>query len=69
MEEERKRNQRGELVPRSTKELIQLYSTARVLSASGKVKILGFDPVTGQPILSRMMTNDDVIQSMINRYA
>lgn len=66
--EERKRNLKGELVPRSTKELIALYSTARVLAPSHKVKILGFHPVTGQPILSRRMTDEDVKHQMINRY-
>lgn len=52
----------------STAEAIALGSKARVLNASTKTSAIGLDPVTGMPVLSRKMTDEDARASMVRKY-
>lgn len=50
--------------PRSSKELIEQYSQAKVVQASSKPFITGTDPLTGLPTFSREITKEDVLKQL-----
>lgn len=50
--------------PTSSKELIEKYSHAKVLVASDKPYITGFNPITGFPEFSREIERSDVIKQL-----
>lgn len=48
--------------------LIAEHSIARVLHASAKTYITGFDPVTGMPKMSRPMKDSDALAAQAKKY-
>lgn len=51
--------------PTSSKELIEKYSEAKVVKASDKPYITGFDPLTGLPQFSREIDRSDIIKTLV----
>jgi hypothetical protein len=49
--------------------LIAEHSTARVLHASAKTSITGFDSLIGMPQMSRRMTDADALAAQVKKYS
>lgn len=49
-------------------ELIAKHSTTRVLHASTKTYVVGQDPLTGMPRMSRQLTDADALAGQIKKY-
>lgn len=53
----------------SVAELFEMHSRCRVVVADTRPRLLGIDPFTGQPKLSRPLNRGDVLASLLRQYA
>lgn len=54
--------------PKSAAELIREHSHASVIEVSRKQFSLGIDPITGELRFSRMLTDEDAVESLVRKF-
>ena len=55
-------------VPKTTAQLVREHSVASMIEVSKKQFITGFDPITDEPKISRMLTDEDAIESLVRKF-